>query len=198
MDERHTFNVRPDLWPYGYAKYLAEMEVQKAVAQGQDCVIVNPSVVFGAGDINRQQSSVIMHVAQRKVPFIPEGGWNAVHISDVVDGHIAALERGKTGERYILGGENLTTLEAVRRIAAVVKAPLPSLVLPRWVILLMSGPMRLLDRFLDLPVSTSDLHLGGLYFYYDCRKVQEELGLGSPRPFDQAIAEAYAWFLANR
>lgn len=198
MNEYHTFNLRPDYWPYGYAKYLAEIEVQKAVAQGLDCVIVNPSVVFGAGDVNRQESSVIMHVARRKIPFIPEGGWNAVHIADVVDGHLAALERGRCGERYILGAENLSTLEAIRRIAGVVKAPVPALVLPRWVILLMSGPMRLLDRFLDIPVSTSDLRLGGLYFYYDCRKAQEELGLPPPRPVDQAFSDAYAWFLANQ
>ena len=61
MNENHTWNLRPDYWPYGYAKYLAELEVQRAVAGGQDAVIVNPTVVFGAGDIysapNRLEAS---------------------------------------------------------------------------------------------------------------------------------------------
>ena len=103
LDEHHTWNFRPEFFPYGYAKYLAELEIQKAVAQGLDAVIVNPSLVLGPGDLYRHTSSVIMQIATRKVGIAVTGGANVVHVADVVEGHIAAFSRGKTGERYILG-----------------------------------------------------------------------------------------------
>ena len=196
MDENHTWNYRPDYWPYGYAKYLAELEVQKAVAGGQDAVIVNPSVVFGAGDIYRRDSSVIMTIARRKLGVLVDGGLNAVHIQDVVDGHLAALDCGRCGERYILGGENLTIVELVRRIAGIVGSPAPNLVLPAGLVTRSVPIMRLLQPFLDLPVSANDLRLAGNYFYCDTRKAQVELGLPPPRPLEDALREAFDWFKA--
>ncbi len=194
MDENHTWNFRPDYWPYGYAKYLAELEVQKAVAGGLDAVILNPSVVLGAGDIYRRDSSIIMTIARRKLGVLVEGGLNAVHIQDVVQGHLAALECGRCGERYILAGENLTIVDLIRKIAAVVGAPAPNLVLPARLVSRVVPVIRLLQPFLDLPVSANDLHLAGNYFYYDARKAQVELGLSPPRPLEDAIREAYDWF----
>ena len=194
MDERHTWNFRPDFWPYGYAKYLAELEVQKAVTLGLDVVIVNPTVVFGPGDVYRQDSSIIMQVAHRKVNILVEGGLNAVHILDVVDGQLAALGCGRRGERYILGGENLTHQDLVRKIAGVVGAPVPPLVLPGELVRAAAGPLRLLESFLDLPISASDMHMAGYHFYYDTRKAQVELGLLPPRPVEEAIKRAYEWF----
>jgi dihydroflavonol-4-reductase len=194
LDERHTWNFRPDYWPYGYAKYLAELEVQKAVTSGLDVVIVNPTVVFGGGDIYRQGSSIIMQVAEHKVNVLVEGGLNAVHILDVVEGHLAALECGRCGERYILGGENLTHLDLVRKIAGIVGATVPVLVLPGGLVRAGAGPLRLLEPFLDLPVSAGDMHMAGYHFYFDTRKAQVELGLLPPRPVGNAILEAYDWF----
>lgn len=194
LDENHTWNFRPDFWPYGYAKYLAELEAQKAVTAGLDVVIVNPTVVFGPGDIYRQDNSIIMQAAQRKVKFLVEGGLNAVHIMDVVDGHMAALEHGRCGERYILGGENLTHLDLIRMIAGVVEAPAPILVIPGGVVRFLARPARLLQPFLNLAVSASDLHLAGYHFYFDTRKAHVELGLLPPRSVKEAIIEAYEWF----
>ncbi len=194
LDENHAWNYRPDYWPYGYAKYLAELEVQKAIAGGLDAVIVNPSIVFGAGDIYRRDRSVIMTIARRKLGVLVEGGLNAVHIQDVVQGHLAALECGRRGERYILAGENLTIVELIRKIAAVVGAPAPSLVLPAGLVTRIVPVIRLLQPFLDLPVSANDLRLAGNYFYYDGRKAQVELGLPPPRPLEDAIREAFDWF----
>ncbi len=194
IDESHTWNYRAEAWHYGYAKYLSELEVQKAVAAGLDAVIVNPSVVFGAGDIYRRDSSVIMTIARRKLGVLVEGGLNAVHIQDVVQGHLAALECGRCGERYILAGENLTIVELIRKIAAVVGAPAPGLVLPAGLVRRAVSVIRLLQPFLDLPVGANDLRLAGNYFYYDTRKAQVELGLPPPRPLEDAIREAYDWF----
>lgn len=194
LNENHTWNLRPDYYPYGYAKYLAELEGQKAVALGQDVVTVNPSLVFGRGDLYRQSHSIVMQVAQRKVGVAIEGGVNVVHIDDVVAGHLAALERGQTGERYILAGENMSYLTLLQRIAAVVGAPAPNLVLPAGLVRTLGGLARLFKNYLDLPVSPEYFHLAGYYFYFDSRKAQEALGLPPPRPAEEAIAEAYAWF----
>ena len=194
LDERHTWNYRPDHYPYGYAKYLAELEVQKAVAAGLDAVIVNPSLVFGAGDLYRQTQSLITQVAERRISVGIEGGINCVHIADVVAGHLAALERGATGQRYILGGENLTHMQLLALIAEVTGAPAPNQVLPTGLVRALAGPAELLHAFLHLPVSTGLLRLAGYYFFYDTRKAQTELGLESPRAAREAIAEAHAWF----
>jgi dihydroflavonol-4-reductase len=195
LDESHTWNYRSDYWPYGYAKYLAEMEVQKAVAEGQDIVIVNPSIVFGAGDIYRQTNSLVVQVARGKLPALAEGGANFVHILDVVDGHLAALERGQRGERYILGGENLTFVKAVDTIARITGGSVPRLILPVGIVKVLAGPAQMLQAFLDLPIAGNMLHMVGRYFYYDTRKAQSELGLTQPRRVEDAVSEAYEWFL---
>lgn len=194
LNENHTWNYRPDYYPYGYAKYLAEMEVQKAVAHGLDVVVVNPSVIFGGGDIYRQASSIVSQVARRRLGVAVEGGINAVHLADVVAGQLAALERGRRGERYILGGENLTLFELLEKVAGEVGAPPPTLVLPAWLLHRGANLLRPLQRFIDLPISLDLFHLAGYYFFYDLRKSQVELGLPAPRPVEEAIREAYTWF----
>jgi dihydroflavonol-4-reductase len=194
ISENHTWNYRPDFYPYGYAKYLAELEAQKAIAQGLDVVIVNPTVVFGAGDIYRQTSSLVTQVAERRLSVAIEGGINCVHIADVVDGHLAALACGKTGQRYILGGENLTHLRLLQMIAECAGVPEPGIVLPTGLVRAMTGPARLLQTFLSLPVSPELLRLAGYCFYYDLQKAESGLGLTQHRPVKEAITEAYNWF----
>ena len=194
INENHSWNYRPDRWPYGYAKHLAELEVQKAVAQGLDAVIVNPSVVFGPGDVYRQSSSIIMQVARRRLPALTEGGLNVVHIQDVVAGHLAALECGVTGERYILGGENMTHATLARKIAKITGAPAPLLVLPPWMARGLVVPARLAQTFIPLPLAYNSLYLAGYRFYYQTSKAVVELGLNQPLPANQAISDAYAWF----
>ena len=197
LNENHAWNCPPDAYPYGYAKYLAELEVQRAVAQGLDAVIVNPAVVFGAGDVYRLISSIVVQVAQGKIPFSAEGGLNAVHIDDVVAGHLAALEFGRSGERYILGGENLTHTELIRRIAAVAGVSTPRVELPAGLLRAAATPMSWFSAFIHLPVNIDEIRLAGKYFYYETRKAQTDLRLPPPRPVDEALAEAWSWFQAN-
>jgi dihydroflavonol-4-reductase len=194
INENHTWNLPPAEWQYGYAKYQAELEVQKAVAQSLDVVIVNPAVVVGAGDINRISGNLILQIARGRLPITIEGGLNVVHIQDVVAGHLAALERGRTGERYILGGENLPHTKFFEQIASVVGARPPWLKLPGRLVRLLSGPVRLADRLFNLPVKGEALRRAGYYFYFDTHKAQTELALSEPRPARQAITEAYQWY----
>lgn len=194
MDERHTWNYSPQKWHYGYAKYLAELEVQRAVAQGLDAVIVNPTIVIGAGDLYRTTSSYIVQVALKKFPFLTQGGLNIVHLDDVVDGHLAALTYGRRGERYILGGFNMTIVRFIHTIADLIGVQPPAIVLPPGLIRLLARPAAWLQPFLTLPVDADSLNLAGYYFYVSTRKAQEELHLAPPRPIENAILQAYQWF----
>jgi dihydroflavonol-4-reductase len=194
INENHSWNYRPDYYPYGYAKYLAELEVQRAVAQGLDVVILNPTVVFGAGDVYRQTSSLVTQIAERRLSVAIEGGINCVHVTDVVEGHLAALACGVPGQRYILGGENLTHLRLLQIIAECTEAPPPSVMLPTWLVRSLAGPASLLNAFLNLPVSPELLRLAGYCFFYDTHKAEQELGLTQHRPVKEAVNEAYTWF----
>jgi dihydroflavonol-4-reductase len=193
LDERHAWNYIPARWPYAFAKHSSELEVLRAVDRGLEAVIVNPSAVFGAGDWYRTSRSLVAYLARGAfVPMIP-GGVNAVHIDDVIAGHLAALDCGIPGERYILGGENLTLPELLRITAEVVGQRPPRLKVP----LVMVAPVRWLleplRRWLRLPIEPSLLWLAGYHFFYDMRKAQVQLGLPAPRPYRQAAHETYAW-----
>jgi dihydroflavonol-4-reductase len=141
IDEAHTWNYSPTRWRYGYAKYLAELEVQKAVAGGLDCVIVNPSVIFGPGDVYRMSNSLMVASAHGRIPRVAvPGGLNVVAIEDVVSGHLAALERGRRGERYILGGENLSHADLLKMVAEITGVGGPRGILPVWLVLSSTCP----------------------------------------------------------
>ena len=198
MDERHAWNFNPQHWPYGHAKYLAEMEVQKAVAGGLDVVILNPSVVIGAGDIYNAARSNVSRAARGQVKYVVEGGLNVVHIADVVAGHLAALEKGRRGERYILCGQNLTHLEFLRLICAEAGVPAPAVELPAGLVRALAGPLGALQSFIDLPVSASLLRLAGYPFYYSGDKARSELDLPEPRPAAEAVRDALDWLNEQR
>ena len=195
MNENHTWNFSPEWWRYGHAKYLAELAVQEAVAKGLEVVIVNPAVVIGAGDLHQISGNVVIQVARGRLPVAIPGGLNIVHIEDVIRGHIAALAYGRTGERYILGGENMSHLHFLRLTAKIAGVPPPRFIIPgrlaRWLAPLLAW----IDRRLPLPVAGDALRRAGNFFYYDTRKAREQLGLTEPRPASEAIAEAYSWYL---
>jgi dihydroflavonol-4-reductase len=194
MDENHTWNYPANLWPYGCAKYLAELQVQKAVACGLDAVIVNPGDVMGAGDQNRRRSSIIMQVAQRHIPFSVEGGLNVVHVDDVVLGHLSALEKGKRGERYILGGENITHTNLIQRVASVAGVRPPRITLSGSLLRGLAGILSRLP-FRNLPFDPQQFYQAGYYFYCDTTKSKRELGLPKPQSISIAIREAYDWYM---
>ena len=193
MDETHTWNYPAGRWPYAYAKYLAELEVQAAVARGLDVVILNPTLVIGAGDLYRQSRSVVVQAAQRRLPVVVEGGLNVVSLMDTIAGHLAALQRGRRGERYLLAGQNLTVVNLVERIAASAGVAPPRTVLPASLVRRVAPIYALLENWLPLPVSASELYLAGRYFYYDAQKAKGELEWACCVEVDHAIREALEW-----
>lgn len=194
MDETHAFNFPPDWWPYGHAKHLAEQEIQEAVARGLDAVIVNPAVILGPGDVHCVSLRTVIQVAERRLPVAAPGGISVVHIDDVVQGHLAALEKGRTGERYILAGENLTIPAYLEIIAQTAGVSPPRLVLPAWLLRRLAPLGKQIERWFNLPFGTDALYKAGYYFYYDNGKATRELGLTSWHSAASAIRDAYAWY----
>jgi dihydroflavonol-4-reductase len=197
MDESHAWNYAAEEWPYGYAKHRAEGEVLSTTAEGFDTIILNPASVFGAGDKNLASSAIVMHMARGRRPPIPPGGLNVIHIDDVIAGHLAALEQGESGERYILGGENITHEQLLTTVAEVVGAPRPRWHIPGWALRTLSSPAELLGRIMDIPLRGHMFRLAGLHFYYDSRKAQRELLVPAPRTHRSGIEDAYTWYRDN-
>jgi len=151
-------------------------------------------VVLGAGDIYRQASSLVVAVARGRLTVATPGGLNVVHIEDVVAGHPAALERGKTGERYLLTGENLTLMEFLGKIAAIAGVRPPGLVIPAGLVRALATPVSWLQSMLNLPFGISEMRNAGRFFYYENRRSQAALRLSAPRSAEEAIRDAYEWF----
>ncbi len=197
LTESHTFNLEPRAFPYGYAKYQAEVEALRAAGGALEVVVVNPSIVVGPGDIHQISGSLVVEAARGRLFFYSEGGANYVHLADVVEGHLAALRRGRPGERYILGGENLPHRQAFEILAEVTGRRGPRLRLPGWGVSAAAWVVDGVRRFVPLPLEGAQLRLSRVFLYCDISKAKEQLGLPPPRSFRQAAEEAYAWYRAR-
>ena len=196
LDERATFNLPPERFPYGHSKHLAEAVVREAVARGLDAVIVNPAAVIGARDAHWIGGSLLREVQRGLAWFVPAGGicWTAA--TDAGLGHVLAAEGGGTGERYLLGGENLTHRETVEIVAEVVGGRRPLATLPRSLTDSLTSVTRLAGRRLHLPFSAEQVWLGGRRLYCDSRRAIGELGYPQT-PFHAAVEQAYRWYRAR-
>ncbi len=120
VDESFTFNVKPEQFIYGHSKHLAEEVVFEYIKRGLPAIIINPTRVIGPRDIRKVSSGIVVEVVKHCAPpFIPPGGENVVPICDAAQGHIEAATKGHIGERYIIGGENITLLQLYQTIADV-------------------------------------------------------------------------------
>ena len=194
MNENHVWNCRPSWWRYGHAKHMAEKEIQKGVARGLDAVIVNPSMILGPGDINRISGEIVIQVSRGIVQYGITGGMNAIHIHDAVRGHILALERGRMGERYILGGENDTYLHFIQTTAEIIGVRPPKHIISAGVLRPFAGPLDLLCRLIPMPFNGDLLRFSGRYLYYNNQKAQQVLGLTTLKSVRLALQDTYEWY----
>jgi dihydroflavonol-4-reductase len=185
-------------WGYKFSKHKAEEEIRTGVKKGLNAVIVNPSVVVGERDIHFHGGDILRRVIKKQVPFYINGGMNVVYVGDVVRGHIAAAERGRTGERYILCGENLTHEEIFKRTAKHLGVRPPIARLPIPLLRFAASTIEFTSKALGIePIVTRDLVAGaGRKNWYSCEKAQRELGY-TITPFDATLATAYAWYRRN-
>ncbi len=182
---------------YKRSKFLAEEAVTALVReQGVPAVIVNPSTPIGPRDVKPTPTGrVIVEAASGRMPAYVDTGLNLVHVDDVAAGHLLAEERGQVGERYILGGEDLTLAEILQRIAALTGRRAPGLRVPIpaiWPIaLLAEGVGRLTGRE---PFLTIDgLRMARKKMFFSSAKAKHVLGY-APRPAEAGLVDAIAWF----
>lgn len=194
LDETAEWRPSSSNSGYGESKYLAELEVQRGIAEGLDAVIVNPSLIMGVGRTGENTTLLVEKISQRRLPFIPSGGTNIVDVLDVVDGLLRAMERGKTGERYLLSGQNLSWMEIARIISASFGVPPPRRTLSPGLMLILA----LFTEFFGLITRSSPLitretaRLSSTVTCYDNTRAKTELEC-SFRPFTETakrISEA--------
>lgn len=198
LTEESQFGLRPEEFPYGHSKLLGEVEVHRAIDQGLSAVILNPATMFGPRDVNCNAGAMILQAAQGRMCFYPPGGSNFIGVGDVVEGHLAALEKGRAGERYILGNRNLTYREIFSLVCRVLGKPLPRVPLPAPVLKMASVGVRVMRGWwgLRLPVDANQVLMSMRFLYADSGKAVHELGLPQTS-LESAIEETHRWYLAN-
>ncbi len=180
---------------YKKSKYRAEQAVLALAREGLDVVIVNPAAPIGPRDIKPTPTGrMILDAAAGRMPAYVETGLCVVHVDDVAEGHVLALERGRTGERYILGGENLALPNLLRLVDRVMGKPRSRLRLPREAVWPLAVISEGLARFGVEPLVTRDhLRMASKTMFFSHAKAASELGF-QPRPALDAVADAVAWF----
>lgn len=186
--------------PYKRSKYLAEMLVSDLVrTRGLPAVIVNPSTPMGPRDIRPTPTGkIIVEAAEGRMPAFVDTGLNVVHVDDVAIGHLLAFDKGRIGQRYILGAENLTLAEILRRIARMTGRRAPTVKIPHDVVLPLAAGAEFLARFTGRePFATRDgINLARKRMFFASTKAEQELGY-RPRPAGAALVDALAWFRDN-
>jgi dihydroflavonol-4-reductase len=195
-DETHQSPVERLVGVYKRSKYLAEQEARRAAEAGQDVVIVNPTTPVGPWDAKPTPTGeIVVRFLNGRMPAYVDTGLNVVDVRDVAAGHVLAYERGRTGERYILGHENLTLHALLERLATVAGRPAPRLRLPSAIPLAYAAlGEHVLARLGVVPdVSVESVRMARQKMYYTAEKAVRELGLPQS-PVTDALADAVTWF----
>ena len=173
------------------AKRLAEEIVKDACSRGAvDAVIVNPSLVYGAGDARKEARSGSVQAARGKVKAYPIGGVSVVGVEDVVSGMIAAWKKGSKGERYILSGENMSLRDMLFMICDCAGVARPRRALPTGLLKFAGAIGEALK--LNGPLNRENMRVATLYHWYDHSKATRELGF-NPGPARMAIEQSVQW-----
>lgn len=182
---------------YKKSKFLAEQAALKAIRDGLDVIIVNPSTPVGPADVKPTPTGeIILRFLQDRMPAYVHTGLNLIDVEDVTRGHILAWLKGRTGERYILGNRNLTLKEMLEMLAAITGKPAPRIAVPHLIPLAVAyfDEMILARYFGKTPqVSFYSVQMSQKPMYYDSSKAVRELGLPQS-PVEKALEKAVRWF----
>ena len=199
-DEETPSGADDMIGPYKRSKFLAEEVVRRLVAErGLPAIIVNPSAPLGARDLKPTPTGrLILEAARGHMPGYVDTGLNIVHVDDVAAGHLAAAETGRIGERYILGGENISLKHLLAEVARLVGTRPPHVRVPYSVAYPVAIGAELVARATGRePFITVDgVRMARKRMYFSSAKACREFGY-RPRPAREAIADAVAWFRAN-
>jgi dihydroflavonol-4-reductase len=199
-DEQSPVGIADMIGHYKRSKFMAEQVAIEAARSGVDVVIVNPTTPIGERDIKPTPTGrIVVDFLKRKFPAYVETGLNLVDANECARGHIQALEKGRSGERYILGGENLTLKQILDRLAAITGLPSPTVKLP-YFFALAAGVVdetvtgRILGRE---PRATIDaVRMGRKMMFVSSAKAERELGWRTV-PVDAALRRSVEWFRGN-
>jgi len=182
---------------YKRSKVAAERLVETMIRrEGLPAVIVNPSTPIGPRDVRPTPTGrIIVEAGSGRMPGFVDTGLNLAHVDDVAAGHVAALERGRIGERYILGGDNVFLADMLADIANIVRRRPPKLKLPRTMLYPLAYGAELLAsvRGVEPFVTVDGLRMARHHMFFDDSKARRELGYVS-RPYREGLSDAIDWF----
>ena len=201
-DEETPVAFENMIGPYKQSKFRAEEEVRRLVAEnGLPVVIVNPSTPIGPRDIKPTPTGrMIVEAASGRMPAYVDTGLNVVHVDDVALGHMLAFDKGRVGQRYILGGEDMTLKEILACIASLAGRPAPRFGIPHNLIMpvaaLAEAWARLTRSDKEPFVTLDGIRMARKKMFFSSAKAAGELGY-KPRPAREALADAVTWFREN-
>jgi len=184
---------------YKKSKFDAQKVAEGWAAKGLPVVIVNPSTPVGELDIKPTPTGqMIVDFLNRRMPAYVETGLNLVDVRDVAAGHLLAAEKGRIGERYILGNRDMTLKQILDALARLTGLPSPRIRLPHWIPMTVAAAGTGISRLTGRPprVSLDSVRMSTHRMFFDARKAIRELGLPQT-PVEEPLARAVAWFRAN-
>ena len=196
VNETHQSPVEKLIGNYKKSKYYAEQEAIKAIKRGQNIVIVNPSTPIGAWDIKPTPTGeIILRFLKRQMPFYLDTGLNLIDVKDVAWGHLLALEKGRTGDRYILGNQNLSLKEILDKLSTITGLAAPRYTIPYFIPYAVAWiEEKILAPLGRKPTIAIDgVRMARQKMYYDATKAISELGLPQSS-VDRALEKSVRWF----
>lgn len=194
-DEETIWNWGPQDIGYAASKHLGEQEALQAAAKGLEVVVVNPALIFGPRDISWNAGRMFKLVQERSTIRGPEGSTTTCDLDDVCAGHIAAMERGQPGRRYILGGEHIRYSDLFRQISDVMRKPIRIQAIPFWVAQVAAwgtyGASFLTRR--EPALTPELLRMARFSRYYSSERARRELGYPQT-PLRQTLEKTYRWY----
>jgi dihydroflavonol-4-reductase len=199
-DEDSPVSLADMIGPYKRSKFMAEQLAMEAGGRGMHVVVVNPTTPIGEQDVKPTPTGrIVVDFLKRRFPAYVETGLNLVDVRECAVGHVVALEKGRPGERYILGGENLTLKQILDKLGEISGLPSPKVKLP-YVFAFATGIVdeaitgRLLHR--EPRATVDSVRMGKKKMFASCAKAERELGWKIV-PVEAALRRAVEWFQAN-
>jgi dihydroflavonol-4-reductase len=200
VDESTPVTLDDMIGHYKRSKFLAERQAIAAARAGQYVMVLNPTTPIGPGDAKPTPTGrIVVDFLNRRFPAYVDTGLNLVDVSEVARMHVIALERGTPGERYVLGGENLTLKQILDRMSAITGLPSPTMKVPHAVALAfaffdetITGKLRGKE-----PRATVEaVRMGRKFMFASSAKAERDLGF-RVLPIYAAMRAAIDWFIAN-
>jgi dihydroflavonol-4-reductase len=198
-DENTPVSMNDMVGHYKRSKFLAEREAERFLEKGLAVVFVHPSTPVGPGDFKPTPTGkIVVDFLNRKMPAYIDTGLNLVDVRDVAEGHCLALEKGKIGEKYILGNRNLTLAQIFAILENICGVPAPRVKLPRTPILWLAGILNVISMVTGREplVPYEGVKMAAKHMYFNPSKAVRELGFPQT-PVETALSDAVSWFKLN-